>query len=155
MPNPSIQPFQIDIPDATLHDLAARLEHARIPELHVTDGGEDAATQAEIERLVRYWRTEYDWRQEEQRLNSVPQYRVSIDGIGIHFLYIPGAGPNPLPLLLTNGWPSSFVEYLAILGPLTDPAAHGGDPDDAFSVVAPALLGYGFSDRCLDRPIDR
>src|SRR3954454_24718728 len=108
----SIQPFEIKVSEATLQDLAARLEHARIPDLHVTDGGEDAATQAEIERLVRYWRTEYNWRQEEQRLNSIPQFRVSIDGIGIHFIHIPGAGPNPLPLLLTNGWPSSFVEYL-------------------------------------------
>lgn len=155
MPDPSIQPFQIDVPDATLRDLSDRLAHSRIPKLRVTDGGEDAANQDEIERLVRYWRTEYDWRKEEQRLSDVPQYRVIIDGVGIHFVHVPGVGPNPLPLMLTNGWPSSFVEYLQILGPLTDPAAYSGDPNDAFSVIAPALPGYGFSDRCLDRSIDR
>jgi pimeloyl-ACP methyl ester carboxylesterase len=78
-----------------------------------------------------------------------------VDGAGIHFIHIPGSGPDPLPLLLTNGWPSSFAEYLGVLGPLTDPAAHGGDPADSFSVVVPALPGYGFSDRCLDRPLTR
>jgi len=151
----AITPFRICIGDAVLDDLAARLERARIPAPPVPGGGEDAETIRRIEELVAYWRTGYDWRAQERRLNAFPHYRATVDGAGIHFIHIPGSGPDPLPLLLTNGWPSSFAEYLGVLGPLADPAAHGGDPADSFSVVVPALPGYGFSDRCLDRPLTR
>src|ERR1022692_2426344 len=151
----AITPFRIRIGDAVLDDLAVRLERARIPAPPVPGGGEDAGTIRPIEELVSYWRNGYDWRAQEQRLNAFPHYRATVDGAGIHFIHIPGSGPDPLPLLLTNGWPSSFAEYLGVLGPLTDPAAHGGDPADSFSVVVPALPGYGFSDRCLDRPLTR
>ena len=151
----ALAPFRIRIGDAVLDDLAARLERARIPAPPVPGGGEDAGTIRRIEELVSYWRNGYDWRAQEQRLNAFPHYRATVDGAGIHFIHIPGSGPDPLPLLLTNGWPSSFAEYLGVLGPLTDPAAHGGDPADSFSVVVPALPGYGFSDRCLDRPLTR
>lgn len=151
----AITPFRICIADAVLDDLAVRLERARIPVPPVPGGGEDARTIRRIEELLAYWRSGYDWRAQERRLNAFPHYRATVDGAGIHFIHIPGSGPDPLPLLLTNGWPSSFTEYLGVLGPLTDPAAHGGDPADSFSVVVPALPGYGFSDRCLDRPLTR
>jgi pimeloyl-ACP methyl ester carboxylesterase len=147
----ALEPFRIAVPDAVLADLAARLGRARVPAPPVLAGGEHPETVRRIEELVAYWRAGYDWRAQERRLNEVPQYRVA----GTHVVHVPGTGPDPLPLLLTNGWPSSFVEYLRVLGPLTDPAAHGGDPADAFSVVLPALPGYGFSDKDLDRPLDR
>jgi pimeloyl-ACP methyl ester carboxylesterase len=151
----AIDPFRIEIADAVLDDLASRLRRSRLPSPPVPGGGEAAETIRRIEELVAYWRAGYDWRAQERRLNAFPHYRASVDGAGIHFIHIPGNGPDPLPLLLTNGWPSSFAEYLGVLGPLTDPAAHGGDPADSFSVVVPALPGYGFSDRCLDRPLSR
>jgi pimeloyl-ACP methyl ester carboxylesterase len=151
----AIAPFRIEIGDAALGDLAARLERARIPSPPVPGGGEAAGTIRRIEELIAYWRDGYDWHAQERRLNSFPHHRATVDGTGIHFIHVPGSGPDPLPLLLTNGWPSSFVEYLGVLGPLADPAAHGGDPADSFSVVVPALPGYGFSDRCLDQPMDR
>ena len=151
----AITPFRIRIGDAVLDDLAVRLERARMPAPPVPGGGEDAGTIRRIEELLAYWRSGYDWRAQERRLNAFPHYRATVDGAGIHFIHVPGRGPDPLPLLLTNGWPSSFAEYLGVLGPLTDPAAHGGDPADSFSVVVPALPGYGFSDRCLDQPVTR
>jgi pimeloyl-ACP methyl ester carboxylesterase len=149
------EPFRIDLPDAVLDDLAARLDHARPPAPPVTGGGESAETIKRIDELVAYWRTGYDWRAQERRLNAFPHYRATVDGVGLHFLHVRGTGPDPQPLLLANGWPSSFVEYLGVLGPLTDPAAYGGDPGDAFTVVVPALPGYGFSDQCPERPVDR
>jgi pimeloyl-ACP methyl ester carboxylesterase len=147
-------PFRIDIADEVLADLAARLRHARRPPAQTGSDGtpfETAALLGRIDELVAYWRDGYDWRAHERRINAVPQYLTTVDGTGLHFVHVPGRGPDPLPLLLCNGWPSSMLEYLDVLGPLTDPAAHGGDPADSFSVVVPALPGYGFSDRCLDR----
>jgi pimeloyl-ACP methyl ester carboxylesterase len=147
--------FRIEVPDAALDDLAARLERARVPSPRVLGGAEDPETIARIEELVAYWRDEYDWRETERRLNALPHHRAVIDGVGIHYIHVRGTGTDPLPLLLTNGWPSSFVEYLGVLDRLTDPAAYGGDPEDAFTVVLPTLPGYGFSDPCADRPVDR
>jgi len=148
-------PFRIDVPEAVLDDLAARLKHARPPSPPLLDGGEGAETIKRVEELVAYWRDGYDWRAQERRLNALPQRRALVDGVAIHFVHLPGNGPDPLPLLLANGWPSSFVEYAGVLGPLTDPAAYGGDPADAFSVVVPAMPGYGFSDQCPERRLDR
>ncbi|GAB2868023.1 epoxide hydrolase [Actinoallomurus bryophytorum] len=151
-----IEPFRIAIPDEVLDDLATRLERTRIPSPPILDGGESVKVITDIEDLVAYWRDGYDWRAQERRLNAVaPHYRTTIDDIGIHFIHVRGKGPNPLPLLLANGWPSSFVEYLGVLGHLTDPAAYGGDPDDAFDVVIPAMPGYGFSEQCANRHLDR
>lgn len=150
-----VRPFRIAISDDVLDDLAARLERARRPSPPIVDGGESAAVLGRIEELIDHWRTGYDWRAQERRLGALPHHKATVDGVPIHFIQVNGTGRAPLPLLLTNGWPSSFVEYLGVLGPLTDPAAHGGDPDDAFTVVVPALPGYGFSGRCLDRPVDR
>jgi pimeloyl-ACP methyl ester carboxylesterase len=150
-----ISPFRIAVPDADLDDLAARLDRARLPRWPVTEGGESASTLGRIDELIARWRTKYDWRVHERRINALPHYRATVDGVGIHFVHRPGTGPSPLPLLLVNGWPSSFVEYLDVIDRLADPAAYGGDPSDAFSVVVPALPGYGFSDRAADRLIDR
>jgi pimeloyl-ACP methyl ester carboxylesterase len=150
-----VEPFRVEIPDSVLTDLRERLDARRVVTPPILDGGENAEMIDRIERLVEYWRDGYDWRAQERRLNSFPQFRAIVDGVGLHLLHARGAGPDPLPLLLTNGWPSSFVEYLPVLGPLTDPGAHGGDPADSFTVVVPALPGYGFSDPCLDRGLDR
>ena len=155
VPVDAVDPFRISLGDAVLGDLAARLGRLRLPSPPVPGGGEAAETISRIEELLAYWRDGYDWPAQERRLNAFPHYRAAVDGVGIHFIHVPGSGPDPLPLVLSNGWPSSFTEYLGVLGPLADPAAHGGDPADSFSVVVPALPGYGFSDRCLDRPLSR
>src|SRR5262249_30975271 len=151
-------PFRIAIADDVLDDLARRLAVTRLPPRQtVSDrergdpGGEDDDMIERVAELVDYWRDGYDWRAQERRMNAVPQFRAAVDGFGLHFLHVPGAGPSPMPLLLCNGWPSSMAEYLEILSLLTDPAEHGDDPADSFTVVAPALPGFGFSDRCLDR----
>jgi pimeloyl-ACP methyl ester carboxylesterase len=150
-----IEPFRIDVPDAVLDDLAERLARTRLPGPSLLEAGESAETIERVEELVEYWRTGYDWRARERSLNAVPHYRTTLDGAGIHFVHVPGVGANPLPLLLANGWPSSFVEYLGVLDRLADPASYGGDPGDAFTVVVPALPGYGFSDPRPDRGLDR
>ena len=149
-------PFGLDLPywvQDPHFDLDFHVRESAVP----PPGGERqlAETVARIEELIAYWRTGFDWRAVERRLNALPQYRAVVDGVGLHFLHRPGAGPSPLPLLLANGWPSSFVEYLPVIDRLADPGAYGGDPRDAFSVVAPALPGYGFSDPCDDRWLDR
>ena len=151
-------PFQIAVPGDVLDDLARRLAAARLPPRQsVPDSepgdpaGEDDEVIERIAGLLAYWRDGYDWRDQERRMNAVPQRWAEVDGVGLHFLHVPGSGPDPMPLLLCNGWPSSMVEYLSVLSLLTDPAAHGDDPADSFTVVAPALPGFGFSDRCLDR----
>jgi pimeloyl-ACP methyl ester carboxylesterase len=149
----STEPFRIAVPDAVLDDLAARLARVRAPA--AIPAGESAETVARIEELIAYWRDGYDWRAAERRLNAVPQYRAVVGGTGLHYLHVPGTGPAPLPLLLVNGWPSSFVEYLGVLDRLADPVAYGGDPGDAFSVVVPALPGYGFSDPYPSGRVDR
>jgi microsomal epoxide hydrolase len=142
----SVEPFRIAVADHVLDDLSARLRARRTVTPPIEGGLESPATIAEIERLVAYWADGFDWRAHEARLNAIPQFRATVDGVGLHFVHVQGAGPDPTPLLLTNGWPSSFVEYAGVLEPL---AAAG------FSVVAPALVGYGFSDRGLDRSLTR
>src|SRR5439155_1136699 len=101
---------------------------------------------AYLRELVAYWRERFDWRAAEARLNALPQFRARVGGLGIHFIHVRGVGPAPLPLVITHGWPGSVAEFVEIIGPLTDPARHGGDPADAFDVVAPSMPGYGFSD---------
>jgi pimeloyl-ACP methyl ester carboxylesterase len=154
-PSPAVQPFRVDVPPVMLDDLADRLARTRWPLPPVPGGGESAETLDRIAELIAFWQDGYDWPAAAGRLNAVPHYLATVDGVGLHLIHVRGTGPDPLPLLLTNGWPSSFVEYLDVLGPLTDPAAHGGQPEDSFSVVIPALPGYGFSDGALDRPVDR
>lgn len=140
-----VKPFRIDIPKRDLDDLAVRLAAARWPN-EVTGAGTDYGMPLNVvKRLAERWRNGYDWRAHEARLNEIPQYTSTIDGQNIHFLHVRSVEPGAVPLLLLHGWPGSVVEFLKMIGPLTDPRAHGGDPSRAFHVVVPSLPGYGFS----------
>jgi epoxide hydrolase len=138
-------PFRVNVPDADLADLRERLRRTRWPEPETTGDWSQGAPLGYVRDLCSYWADGYDWRACEARLNALPQYRTDIDGIAVHFLYARSPRPDALPLIMTHGWPGSVVEFLKVIGPLTDPAAHGGDPADAFHVVCPSLPGYGFS----------
>ena len=140
------EPFEIHVDDAVLDDLRARLDATRWPDEIDGAGWTMGSNLAYMKELAAYWRDGYDWREQERRLNALPQFRAEIDGLGIHFAHIKGKGPDPFPLIVSHGWPGSFFEMYKIAGPLTDPAAHGGDPADAFHLVVPSLIGYGFSD---------
>ncbi|MGW2691563.1 epoxide hydrolase family protein [Streptomyces sp. NPDC001296] len=139
------QPFRIDIPQSNLDDLHERLDRTRWPDALPDVGWAYGVPLGYLRELARYWRHDYDWRAAEARLNEWPQFTTEIDGARIHFAHIRSPEPDAIPLLLTHGWPGSIVEFLDVVGPLADPAAHGGDPADAFHVVVPALPGYGFS----------
>jgi pimeloyl-ACP methyl ester carboxylesterase len=136
---------RIAVPDAVLEDLRERLARTRWPDAIDGAGWDYGADLDYVRDLCEYWRTDYDWRAREAELNAVPHFRCAVDGVEQHFWHVRGKGPNPIPLLLTHGWPGSPVEYMALIGPLTDPGAHGGDPADAFDVVVPDLPGFGFS----------
>ncbi|MFC9689978.1 epoxide hydrolase family protein [Kribbella sp. NPDC056951] len=141
----TIKPFRIDIPQSALDELATKLAAARLPTPLPGDDWTTGVPVAYLTELVDYWRTKYDWRAAEAELNAFPQYTTEIEGQQIHFLHVTSAEPNALPLLLTHGWPGSVVEFLDLIGPLTNPVAHGGDAADAFHVVIPSLPGFGFS----------
>lgn len=147
MSAPKPEPFRIAVPQETLDDLKARLARTRFPDEAPDAPWAYGTSLAYMRDLVAYWRDEYDWRKHEAALNALPQFKVEIDGIGVHFIHVQGKGPNPRPLLLSHGWPGSVVEFQRIIPMLTDPASFGGDPADAFTVVAPSLPGYGFSFR--------
>ncbi|MQA16554.1 MAG: alpha/beta fold hydrolase [Pseudonocardiaceae bacterium] len=136
-------PFRIDVEQDDLDDLVERLRRTRWPERETVDSWSQGIPQAYVRELCGYWARDYDWRATERRLNAIPQYRIGIDGLGIHFLHARSPHPDALPLLLTHGWPGSIVEFLDVLAPLTDPP----DPADAFHVVCPSLPGFGFSDK--------
>jgi epoxide hydrolase len=140
-----ITPFRIEVPEADLDDLRGRLARTRWPDELPGVGWDYGVPLAEMKDLADYWRTAYDWRAQESRLNSYPQFTTTIDGQNIHFLHVRSAEPNALPLLLTHGWPGSVAEFLDVIGPLTEPRAHGADPVDAFHLVIPSLPGFGFS----------
>jgi len=141
-----VEPFRIAVPDAVLADLRERLARTRFPD-EIRDSGWTYGTDlAYLKELVAYWRDRYDWRKAEAALNAFPQFKTRVGGLGIHFIHVRGRGPKPLPLVITHGWPGSVAEFAQVIGPLTDPAAHGGDAADAFDVVAPSMPGYGFSD---------
>src|SRR3954468_17432913 len=142
---PAIERFTLWIEDDELDDLRRRLRATRWPDAE-TEPDQGVAL-AELQALCAHWADRYDWRALERRLNAVPQFRTTIDGLGIHFLHARSPQPDAFPLVLTHGWPGSVVEFLDVLGPLADPRAHGGDPADAFHVVAPSLPGYGWSDK--------
>ena len=142
-----VTPFRIDVPDAELSDLRERLLRTRWPEAETVDDWSQGVPLAYLRALCDYWAKGYDWRATEQRLNGLPQFRTEIDGLRIHFLHVRSPHAGALPLVITHGWPGSIVEFLKVIGPLTDPTAHGGDAADAFHVVCPSLPGYGFSDR--------
>jgi epoxide hydrolase len=139
--------FRIDIPDADLSDLRDRLRRTRWPEAETVDDWSQGVPLGYVQALCRYWADGYDWRATEARLNALPQFRTTIDGLGIHFIHARSPHPDALPLVITHGWPGSIVEFVKVIGPLTDPTAHGGAASDAFHVVCPSLPGYGFSDK--------
>ncbi|MFI6740831.1 epoxide hydrolase family protein [Nonomuraea sp. NPDC050451] len=140
-----IRPFRIDIPQADLDDLKDRLARTRWSRQLPGEGWSRGVPAGHLEELARYWRDGYDWRRHEARLNGFPQFMTEIDGQDIHFLHVRSAEPDALPLILTHGWPNSFVEFADLIEVLTDPRAHGGDPAQAFHVVVPSLPGFGFS----------
>jgi epoxide hydrolase len=142
-----VEPFRIDVPEAELDDLRARLSAARWPERETVDDWSQGVPLDYLRELCGHWASGYDWRDTEARLNALPQFRTEIDGLGIHLLHVRSPHPDALPLVMTHGWPGSIIEFLKVLGPLTDPAGHGGDSADAFHVVCPSLPGYGFSDK--------
>jgi pimeloyl-ACP methyl ester carboxylesterase len=140
-----MKPFRIEIPEADLEDLRSRLAHTRWPEEMANVGWERGVPLGYLKDLAEYWRTSYDWRAAEAQLNQLPQFTTEIDGATVYFLHIKSPEPDATPLLITHGWPGSVVEFLDVIGPLTDPRAHGGDPSDAFSLVIPSIPGFGFS----------
>jgi pimeloyl-ACP methyl ester carboxylesterase len=142
-----VAPFRLDVPEAELDDLRDRLRRTRWPEAETVDDWSQGIPLAYVQRLCAYWADGYDWRRCETRLNELSQFRTEIDGLGIHGLHVRSPHNDALPLVITHGWPGSVVEFLDVIGPLTDPVRHGGDPADAFHVVCPSLPGYGFSDR--------
>jgi len=141
----SIKPFKINIPQADLEDLHARLDRTRWPNQLPDVGWSRGVPLAYLKEIVAYWRNEYDWRKHEAELNQYPQFITEIEGQNIHFLHVRSPEPGALPLILTHGWPGSIVEFLDVIGPLSDPRAHGGDPADAFHLVIPSIPGIGLS----------
>src|SRR5712672_2986815 len=143
--NDAIRPFRINVPEEALVDLRRRLAATRWPEKETVDDDSQGVPLATIQELVRYWATEYDWRKVEARLNALPNFITNIDGLDIHFIHVRSKHENALPMIVTHGWPGSIIEQLKIIGPLTDPTAHGASASDAFHLVIPSLPGYGFS----------
>ena len=140
-----IRPFRIDVPESDLDDLHERLARTRWP-MELRDVGWSRGVPVSyLRELAEYWRTSFDWRKQEAALNAFPQFTTTIDGQPIHFLHVSSAEPDALPLVITHGFPGSVAEFLGVIGPLTDPRAHGGDPADAFHLLIPALPGFGFS----------
>ena len=141
----SAKPFTLNVSNEAIADLRERLVRTRFPDQAPGPAWAYGTQVDYMQELVAYWRDTFDWRAQEARLNAFPQFKVAIDDISLHFLHVPGKGPNPYPLLLSHGWPGSVFEFLEIIPRLTDPARFGGDPADAFTVVAPSLPGYGLS----------
>lgn len=142
-----VVPFTIRVPDAVLVDLKDRLARARLPDELEGVGWQYGTNQAYLKELIAYWRDKFDWRAQERRLNQFEQYKTNIAGLDIHFIHRRSKHPGALPLMMTHGWPGSFMEFSKMIGPLTDPVAHGGRAEDAFHVVIPSVPGYGFSDK--------
>ncbi len=143
----AIRPFQVHIPDSALIDLRGRISATRWPDKETVADQSQGAQLAKLQELLRYWGTGYDWRKVEAKLNALPQFMTTIDGVDIHFIHVRSRHPNAMPLIVTHGWPGSIIEQLKIIEPLTDPTAHGGGAEDAFDVVIPSLPGFGFSGR--------
>ena len=143
--DPEVRPFRIDVPEEDLVDLRRRIAATQWPEKETVADESQGVPLATIQELARYWATDYDWRKCEAKLNALPQFMTEIDGLDIHFIHVRSEHEDALPLIVTHGWPGSIIEQLKILGPLTDPTAHGGSAEDAFDVVIPSMPGYGFS----------
>jgi pimeloyl-ACP methyl ester carboxylesterase len=140
-----VDPFRIQVPQADLDDLRDRLARTRWPDELPEVGWSRGVPVGYLKELAEHWRTRYDWREHEAQLNAFPQFTTEIDGQKVHFLHVRSPEPDALPLLVTHGWPGSVVEFLDVIGPLTDPRGHGGDPADAFHLVVPSIPGFGFS----------
>ena len=142
----AVQPYKIEIPDSVLDDLKSRLERTRWPDELPGTGWDYGSNLDYVKELVEYWRTKFDWHAQEKLINSFSHFKSEVDGLNIHYIHEKGKGPNPMPLVITHGWPGTFFEMYKVIPMLSDPASHGGDPADAFDVVAPSMPGYGFSD---------
>jgi pimeloyl-ACP methyl ester carboxylesterase len=145
--NGSIRPFQVDIPEESLQELRRRVAVARWPDRETVSDCSQGAQLAKVQELVEYWATGYDWRKLEARLNALHQFVTEIDGLDIHFIHVRSPHANALPLIMTHGWPGSFLEFVKVIGPLSDPESHGARAEDAFDVVVPSMPGFGFSAR--------
>jgi len=143
----AVRPFRVEIPQAEVDELRRRIAATRWPEKETVDDGSQGTPLAKLQELVRYWGTDYDCRRFEARLNALPQFVTSLDGLDIHFIHVRSPYPDALPLIMTHGWPGSIVELLKTIGPLTDPTAHGGRAEDAFHLVLPSMPGFGFSEK--------
>jgi pimeloyl-ACP methyl ester carboxylesterase len=141
----SIRPFHINIPEEQLVDLRRRIDATKWPDSELVTDATQGVQLATMQKLAHYWATEYNWRKEEAKLNALPQFVTTIDGVDIHFIHVRSKNANALPIIITHGWPGSIIEQIKIIGPLTDPTAYGGKAEDAFDVVIPSLPGYGFS----------
>jgi len=141
-----IRPFHVEFPEEELVELRRRIAAIRWPERETVDDSSQGVQLATMQELARYWATDYDWRKVEAKLNALPQFKTEIDGVDIHFIHVKSDHEDALPLIITHGWPGSIIEMLNVVGPLTDPTAHGGSAEDAFDVVLPSIPGYGFSD---------
>ena len=146
----AIRTFHVSIPEADLVDLRRRIAATRWPERETVADQSQGVQLATLQALVRYWGTDYDWRKAEAKLNALPQFVTTIDGVDIHFIHVRSKHPHALPLLMTHGWPGSVLELVKVIGPLTDPTAHGGRAEDAFDLVLPSIPGYGFSGKPKD-----
>jgi pimeloyl-ACP methyl ester carboxylesterase len=140
-----IRPFHVNVPDAELADLSQRLAQTRLPDKETVTDYSQGVPLKTVQQVLSYWQSDYDWRKVEARLNAVPNFITEIDGLDIHFIHVRSKHENALPLIVTHGWPGSVIEQLKIIGPLTDPTAHGGRAEDAFDVVIPSMPGFGFS----------
>jgi pimeloyl-ACP methyl ester carboxylesterase len=149
-----VKPFRIHVPEETLADLRDRLARTRWPDEVAGAGWDYGIPLAYLRDVAAYWRDGFDWRAQERAINGFAHFRAEVEGVGIHFIHERGKGPDPLPLILTHGWPSSFYELYKLIPLLTDPASYGGDPADAFTVVVPSIPGHGFSDRPAERGFD-
>ncbi len=150
----AVQPFKIDIPDSVLEDLQSRLERTRWPDEMPGTEWDYGSNLDYVKELVEYWRTKFDWRAQEKLINSFAHFKTEVDGLDIHFIHEKGKGPNPVPLVVTHGWPGTFFEMHKIIPLLSDPAGHGGDAADSFDVVVPSMPGYGFSGHPTERGMD-
>jgi len=140
-----IRPFRVEVPEEAIADLRRRITATRLPHRELVVDRSQGVQLATVQELTRYWAAEYDWRRCEAELNALPQFTTEIDGVDIRFIHVKSRHENALPLIITHGWPGSVIELLGVVGPLTDPTAHGGSAEDAFDLVLPSLPGYGFS----------
>jgi pimeloyl-ACP methyl ester carboxylesterase len=145
MDTTAIRPFQVNVPETELNDLGRRINATKWPEQETVTDASQGVQLATVQALARYWATEYDWRKIEAKLNALPQFITEIDGLDIHFIHVRSKHENALPLIVTHGWPGSIIEQMKIIGPLTNPTAHGGNASDAFHLVIPSMPGYGYS----------